>query len=218
MVSSPVAFEFLGKARMFRDRVGAEDDAIGRAVMRIMAPLARRRARSKTFRPGDLIDAERQFRQLPSAGRLSLKVERSKTGLKITELRCASGKIRFAEWQNGATDPDVGIMKIDLQAISWGAAFVSGDLVASLSLHALARRYQRGFRTDDETIMAELKALAMLHDDIIQTPGEFSIGGNGGNWVGEVGLRDGMRVLAVRSFKPAGASVTGTAFAAVAYA
>lgn len=216
MASPGVPFEFLGRARAFRSRVGAEDHSVGRAVMRIMAPLQARRRRSKTYRPDDLIDADRQYRMLPDAGRLSLSVERTKTGLRIEELRCASGKIRFAEWQNGATDPDVGIMRITLEAVSWGPAFVAGDLVASLSLHALGRRYQRGFDTSDVTVLAELKTLALCHGDIVETPGEFAIAGDGGTWVGEVGLRDGMRVLAVRSFKPAGAAVSGTAFAAVA--
>jgi hypothetical protein len=214
MVSSPGPFEFLGKARMFRDRVGAEDDGVGRAVLAIMAPLARRRLKSRIFRPGDLIDAERQFRNLPSAGRLSLKIERDKHGLRIEELRCAAGKIRFAEWANDASDLDIGIMRIELTAVSWGPAFVGGDLVASLSLHALARRYQRGFNTSDETILLELKALAMCHADVVQTPGDFAIGGSGGNWVGAIGLRDGMPVMAVRSFKPGDAAVSGLAFAA----
>lgn len=107
-------------------------------------------------------------------------------------------------------------MRIELQAVSWGPAFVAGDLIASLSLHALARRYQRGFDTSDAMILSELKALAMCHADVVQTPGDFAIGGSGGNWVGEVGLRDGMPVMAVRSFKPAGAQVSGVAFAAVA--
>jgi hypothetical protein len=212
MATPGVPFEFVGRARTFRARVGAEDDAIGRAVLEIMRPLQARRRRSKTFRPADLVDAERQFRQLPSAGRLSLKVERDKTGLRIEELRCASGKIRFAEWQNGATDPDIGIMRIALEATSWGPAFVAGDLIASLSLHALARRYQRGFRTDDAAIMSELKAMALCHADIVETRGDFAVGGSGGNWVGEVGLRDSMPVLAVRSFKPAGAAVSGVAW------
>jgi hypothetical protein len=48
MVSGSVPFEFVGRARAFRARVGAEDDAIGQAVLQIMAPLTRRR-------PGPLI-------------------------------------------------------------------------------------------------------------------------------------------------------------------
>jgi hypothetical protein len=218
MVSSPVAFEFLGKARMFRDRVGAEDDAIGRAVMRIMAPLGRRRARSKTFRPADLIDAERQFQQLPSAGRLALQVDRDKHGLRIEELRVAAGRVRFCSWAGDAADQDIGIMRISLEAVLWGPAFVSGDLIASLSLHALGRRYQRGFNTSDAAILSELRAMALCHADIIQTLGDFAIAGDGGMWVGEVGLRDSMPVMAIRSFTPAGAPVTGVAFGAVAYA
>jgi hypothetical protein len=105
-----------------------------------------------------------------------------------------------------------------VRAVSWGPAFVSGDLVASLSLHALARRYQRGFNTSDATILAELRAMALCHADIIQTLGDFAMAGDGGMWVGEVGLRDSMPVMAIRSFTPAGAPVTGVAFGAVAYA
>jgi hypothetical protein len=214
MVSPSVSAEYAGKARLLRARIGAEDDAVGRSVMAIMAPLARRRQKSRTFRSADLVDAERQFRALPSAGRLSLKIDRTKTGLRIEELRCAAGKIRFAEWSSGAADPDIGIMRIALEATSWGPAFVAGDLIASLSLHALARRFQRGFRTDDESILSELRSMALCHADIVETPGQFAIAGDGGTWVGEIGLRDGMRVMAIRSFKPAGAAVTGTAFAA----
>jgi hypothetical protein len=179
-----------------------------------MRPLQARRRRSKTFRPADLIDAERQFRALPSAGRLPLKIERDKHGLKIQELRCAAGKIRFAEWANDASDPDIGIMRIELTAVSWGPAFVAGDLIASLSLHALARRYQRGFDTSDAAILSELRAMAMCHADIVETLGDFAIAGDGGCWVGEVGLRDGMPVMAIRSFKPAGAQVSGVAYGA----
>jgi hypothetical protein len=186
--------------------------------MEIMAPLARRRLKSRIFRPGDLIDAERQFRALPSAGRLSLRIDRDKHGLKIEELRCAAGKIRFAEWAGDAADPDIGVMKIELQAVSWGQCFVAGDLVASLSLHALGRRFQRGFRTDDESILSEFRSMARCHPDIIQTPGDFSIPGDGGLWVGEIGLRDAMPVMAIRSFKPGGAAVTGTAYGMVAAA
>jgi hypothetical protein len=216
MATPGVPFEFVGRARAFRARVGAEDDGVGRAVMRIMAPLARRRLKSRIFRPGDLIDAERQFRNLPSTGRLALQVGRDKHGLKIQELRCASGKIRFAEWANDASDPDIGIMRIALEATSWGPAFVAGDLIASLSLHALGRRFQRGFDTSDAAILSELRAMALCHADIVETPGDFAIGGSGGNWVGTLGQRDGMRVLAIRSFKPGDAAVTGTAYGAVA--
>jgi hypothetical protein len=201
---------------MFRDRVGAEDDAIGQAVLQIMAPLTRRRRKSRTFRSADLIDAERQYRQLPSAGRLSLKVERDKHGLRIEELRVAAGRVRFCSWAGDASDPDIGVMRIELQATSWGQCYVVGDLVASISLHALGRRFQRGFRTDDESILSELKALALCHADIVETLGDFSIAGDGGTWVGEIGLRDAMPVMAIRSFKPAGSSVTGTVFGMVA--
>jgi hypothetical protein len=216
MIGPSVPAEYTGLARAFRARVGAEDDGVGRAVLQIMAPLARRRLKSRTFRPADLIDSERAFRALPSAGRLALTIERDKHGLRIEELRCASGQIRFCSWADGSSDADVGIMRIELRAKSWGPAFVSGELIASLCLHALGRRYQRGFRTDDETILSELKQIALCQPDIVEAMGDFSIAGDGGSWVGEVGQRDAMPVMAIRSFVPPGAPVSGTAFAAVA--
>lgn len=218
MVSPGVPFEFVGRARAFRARVGAEDDAVGRSILEIMAPLDRRRRKSKTFRPADLIDSERAYRALPSAGRLSLKIHRDKHGLKIEELRCAAGRVRFCSWADDALDPDIGIMRIELQAQSWGPAFVAGNLIASLCLHSLGRRFQRGIRTDDATILAELKQIALCQPDIVEANGAFSIPGDGGSWVGEVGQRDAMPMLAIRSFVPPGAPVGGVAFAAVAAA
>ena len=79
MISGPgVPAEFVGKARVFRARVGAEDAAVGQTIQHIMEPpLRTRRRRSATFRPETLIDAERQFRLLPSAGRLRTVARRT---------------------------------------------------------------------------------------------------------------------------------------------
>jgi hypothetical protein len=153
---------------------------------------------------------------LPSAGRLALTIERDKTGLRIEELRVAAGKIRFVAWEDGGSEVDVGIVRIELQAVSWKPAFVVGDLIASLSLHALGRRYQRGFDTSDAAILAEMRTIALCQPDIVEANGAFSIPGNGGSWVGEVGQRDAMPMLAIRSFVPPGASVPGVAYGAVA--
>ena len=68
-----VPAEFIGQARAFRARMGADDAVVGQTIKNIAAPLEARRKRKPTFRPETLIDAERAFR-LPSAGRLTLKI------------------------------------------------------------------------------------------------------------------------------------------------
>ena len=99
-----------------------------------------------------------------------------------------------------------------------GRCCVSGGIVVSVSLHAVARRMQRGFSTNDETILSELRQIAVMYSTIVESLGDFSIPGDGGLWCGEVGRNGSAPLLAIRTFTPAGAPVTGTAFAAVAYA
>ena len=213
-----VAAEFVGRARAFRARIGAEDDAVGRNVLEIMKPLKARRRRSATFRPEALIDAERQFRHLPSAGRLTLKVDRDKSGLLIEEFRAAAGDFRFVSWLDGATDADIGICRVILEAKSWGPVYTSCDVAVSVSLHALARRFQRGFDTSDGAILSEFQRIALQYVGIAAALGDFAIAGDGGAWVGEVASTQVGEVvapvLAIRTFTPAGAPVRGLGFAA----
>ena len=217
MSGPSVPAEFVGKARAFRARIGAEDAVVGQTIQRIVAPLEARRRRKATFRAEQLIDAERAFRRVPAAGRLTLNIERDKHGLRIEEFRAAAGDFRFCSWADGATDPDVGVVKVVLQATSWGAVGATSNIVASVSLHALARRFQRGFNISDEAILGELRGLALRHAEIIEALGEFSIACDGGSWVGEVAKAEiagvSVAMLAVRTFTPTGAPVRGVALA-----
>ena len=212
--------EFVGLARAFRARVGAEDDEVGQTIQRLVKPLTARRKRSATFRPETLIDVERQYRMLPSTGRLTLKVERDRKGLLIEEYRCAAGEFRFRAWNSDATDPDIGVVRITLVARHWQPVGFAGNIICSVSLHALARRFQRGFVTTDEAISSELRQIALRYNEIVESMGDFSVAGDGGRWVGGV-VRTEVEgtwepTLTLRSFTPFGAPVRGTAFAAVA--
>ena len=99
---------------------------------------------------------------------------------------------------------------------AYGVAAALGGIVVSVSLHAVARRMQRGFDTSDAAILSELKQIAMMYPTIVESLGDFSMPGDGGLWCGEVGRNGSAPLLAIRTFTPAGAPVTGTAFAAVA--
>ena len=117
---------------------------------------------------------------------------------------------------DGVTDPDIGIVRINLSAIPWGAVGATANLIVSVSLHALARRFQRGFDTTDGAILSELRELALRHTSIIKASSDFSVAFDGGCWVGEVARTETFAapVLAIRTFTPADASGRGTAFAA----
>jgi hypothetical protein len=169
MVSGHVPSEFVGRARALRARIGAEDDAVGPAISGVMLPLEARRRKSAIFRQDQLIDAARAYRQIPSAGRLSLKIGRDKTGLRIEEYRAAAGVVRFVEWDDGAFDSDIGVVRVELTAVSWGRCCVSGGIVVSMSLHALSRRMQRGFDTSDAAIMSELRQIAAMYPTIVES-------------------------------------------------
>lgn len=120
------------------------------------------------------------------------------------------------------TDPDVGIVRVVLEAKSWGYVGATANIIASISLHALARRYQRGFDTTDSAILSELRELALRHAGIVEALGDFAVAGDGGAWCGEVASTQVAEVvvpvLAIRTFTPAGAPVRGLGFAAVAHA
>jgi len=53
-------------------------------------------------------------------------------------------------------------------------------MIASVSLHALARRFQRGWTTTDAAVMEDLRALALWQGG----GGEFSVPVADGFWVG----------------------------------
>jgi hypothetical protein len=108
--------EFIGMARQFRSIVDAEDDAVMQAIPKIVAPFkARIRNNGVTFRSALLADTERQWREkLPTEGRLSLDIERTKSELFIREVRCSAGTFRFVSWLNGTREPDVGLQEIKL--------------------------------------------------------------------------------------------------------
>ena len=93
------------------------------------------------------------------------------------------------------------IVRVVLEATAWGAVGATANIVASISLHALARRFQRGFDTTDGAILVELRELAMRHAAIGVSLCD------GGSWVGEVARTEVAQVscpvLAVRTFAQA---------------
>src|SRR5665647_1627305 len=76
--------------------------------------------------------------------------------------------------------------------------------LATISLHALARRYQRGFNNSDAAISTDLHALSRPPPGLLDNFGDFYIATESGFWVGpvvEIEDRGGpARILVARTF------------------
>jgi hypothetical protein len=163
-----VPAEFIGKARDFLRRV----DADGKVCDAIRARSVRRCERlfvsrpGRTYRPEHLIELENLWRSMPPFGAIiPLQVEKTKRGMRLSVIRMMAATTRLESWQ--------GEQESDLMAVQLGldvqTKFVNGvppnakhfgGPIVGMSLHALARRFQRGFGlTTDQAIQLDLLSL-----------------------------------------------------------
>jgi len=199
--SEPVPREFVGRARDLRRRLGIADLQVGPGLTQALQPLQRRLDRRATLRADLLTDAERRWREaVPSFGRLVMVAARQDRRAPVfCELRAMAGKFRFESWPTGY-EPGL-ILVLTLVELQCRALLTRQLNVAVVSLHALARRYQRGQDTTEAAIFSDLADLAPY----ARTPDAlggtaFALPVHGGAWCGErVVVRDDL-VLAVRTY------------------
>jgi hypothetical protein len=74
--------------------------------------------------------------------------------------------------------------------------------IATFSLHAIGRRFQRGENASDRTADAVKRDMAAVaaHDPDTTPAGDFSIPISGGWWCGQVVTIEGKRALSVRTY------------------
>jgi hypothetical protein len=103
-----------------------------------------------------------------------------------------------ASWEG--EDPVVDIRKIRILV---RPPFVTGDILglANVSLHALARRVERGGSSGLSPILTDLAAIAAAYDRILQGPNAFHLLVASGEWIGVVmASPDGRPTLSIRTF------------------
>jgi hypothetical protein len=206
-IASALPAEFRGKARAFRSTLAAADQQVAPAIAQIMEPLLARRARHPVPRPEMLSGAVRQWRELmPEQGRLDLVIEASRRSLRLVELRASAASLHLARWQDDGVELAAMVVAITLRA---GPDVLTCETksLATISLHALARRCQRGRDTSARVVLADLKALALAHAEVLQVGGPFTVPAVDGRWAGEVlrlRQRDGggatVPIVAARTF------------------
>jgi hypothetical protein len=159
-----VPVEFLGLARVYRNQVQAADQACNVALRSIINPLRWRLASKPTLRPEHVIDAGRVWSKLmPSAFRIGeTRMIRTRREFVIAEDRISVSWLQAA--RSGERERGVSVCRLVVAAHK-------GDLredwrpVACVSLHALARRIERGSDRRHAALTSDLARLLTFEAD-----------------------------------------------------
>jgi hypothetical protein len=199
-----VPAEFIGRARAFRMAVAAAHPVAIAAVDRISQPLRGQAKLRQTPSASGLSRAAAAWRnQVPPAGRLGLAIKLTASRLAITEIRVGPVEFRFDAWDEGEAETAIVVTRTVLE-MSAGLFRFDYVPLASVSLHALARRFQRAFDNSDAAIRADLLALVDPAADVIDRGEDFAIPVTDGSWLGSVAevehLGEQAALMTVRTF------------------
>ena len=175
MLQPAVAAEFIGRAREFRARFATADPQTGAAIDQIVLPLRQRSERHPTPRVEQLAGLARQWRALvPEHGRLQLTIDHRRTRLTIAETRIGAANYWQEEWDS--VEPGILLLHMRLHI---APHVFDADMVplAAVSLHALARRYQKAWQVGDAAIFADLCSLAAASSDTGAEAGRLRLPG-----------------------------------------
>jgi hypothetical protein len=118
----------------------------------------------------------------------------------LTELRVAVTTIKREDWGAG----DEPALSVQMVAVKTHPYRSETSLIADVGLHALARRFQRGWAADDGSVLVDLVPLGYGWARTVKAGPEFRIEAplGQGQWVGAVSeVADrALPVLLVRSF------------------
>jgi hypothetical protein len=202
-----VPHEFVGQARLFCTRIDDAAKTARVAAMQIAADAHAIVRRRPTWRPEHLSGFERQWRQtIPDEGRIGLEIERSKHTLTIAEFRLARGSYEDIRWSQPIAENAVVLTLHIFRFLTPAALDHKRVAIAILSIHTIARRYQRGFDNSDHALKTDIAELALNAERLLDVDAQtFAIRCPSGVWVGAteaISLSNGaeQRVLNVRSF------------------
>jgi hypothetical protein len=143
-----------------------------------------------------LIDTARAWRTLPAFGSLARKVDISDPRHPhFLELRLGASRYALDGWQ----EPTDGLVLVLLGvSVARGKLVVRAPQLATLSLHSLARRYQRG-QPSDASVLDDISQLAWEYPRAVE--GElFNCVAGDGTWTGHTARAERDLVLHVQTY------------------
>jgi hypothetical protein len=182
-----VPAEFKGLARRFRNEVKRTDEVMDKALAIIARPLVARLRRHTRLRHELVAAAVHQYRRTVPVefrfGEVELNADRD--AFEIAETRATATWINSRDWDSDATEAGVAIARCSL-AMRPRVGLVHVWMPrAIVSMHALARRIERGADRSHAALLADLAVLASSADD-----GDH-VATSGGFWRGEVEVMQG---------------------------
>jgi hypothetical protein len=194
--------EFLGQARLLRQRVAATDDLVEPTMKRALRPIRERLARHprKPLRESTLIDARRVWlQQMPGYGRLGAFCDiKDRYAPAFYELRLGAVRFSCDGWDEAA---DGLVVSLVAAKVKRGKLTVDPALLATISLHCLGRRIQRGWDRSDDAVFSDLGDLAYRYVDLVDGGGDrFSLAVSDGQWAGSLLVLDDRVTLFAQTF------------------
>jgi hypothetical protein len=180
----PVPAEFVGRARAFRNRILADDDQVGAAIGAIIAYARNVLRRRHSYRLEHFQHLERAWRlTIPNTGRLAFAAERGKDSLTIVDTRICASVFHKGTWENHFGEHSLALILYSGRFTS-GHLDIESVLVSAVSLHALARRFQRSFDCSDQAVLRDLSLISLNVEGLLNTS-LFRQPAGDGAWHGE---------------------------------
>lgn len=207
-----VGAQWLGLARDLRRRVGVEDVLYDQTVAELIAPLKERLRRypNRSLRPEMLATLVQSWRFMaPRDWRLDLDAKLDKHRLALVEHRLVAGRMRPLDdpgWIG--FEHDVAVIRIELR-VNRSTAQLASRCVAAFSLHAVARRLQRGLDGDIAAVLHDMQLVAQAARGALVVGAGYRVrtDDHGGGWRGRVIRQSGagtdgteQPVLAIRTW------------------
>jgi hypothetical protein len=104
----------------------------------------------------------------------------------VLERRAVAGQMKLADRDWDGEEPDISIAELTL-TVDGNRLRSRSRMRCAFSLHALARRYQRGRDSDDAAILHDMELIARIDPGTL-APGGYKVvtDEHGGGWRGRV--------------------------------
>ena len=181
--------EFYGRARDIRRKVAAEDRIYDATIDVLIEPVRDRLRRfpHRSLRKEMLVDLVQSWRFMPCRDwRLDLSARLDRTRAALTEYRLVAGVMRRKDDPNWVgLEQDVALIRVQLD-VSRHVVHLESRCVATLSLHAIARRLQRHPDGSIEALLHDVLLVAQAASGELVPGAGYRVrtDADGGGWRG----------------------------------
>ena len=194
-----VPVEWIGRGRVLLNRIGKAHARWTKAAEALTEPLLPRDDFQPQFTQQSLRLLRARWQRLPEWGRLKMSTKIRDTSAQIVETRLIPFRMMMADWAEPELSVAVALFVVDMRLPA--TLTVSQQILAAVSLHALARRFERGEDRADRAVLRSLYPITSAWPEIVRAGGDFEIAAlGGGRWIGTTMHMAGKPILAIRTF------------------